>query len=132
MPREFQKKRRKANKDGISTAQEDVAAAKVIPKIKPTLPAAILEEDSAVGQSTVQVASSEDWPLLDPDTKAYWKQIEGKILELERLGITDASNEDPDTEDGQSCMSVLVTVCSSVLSREENIAQNSLDESARE
>ena len=113
MPREFQKKRRKANKDGISTAQEDVAAAKVIPKIKPTLPDAILEEDSAVGQSTVKVASSEDWPLLDPDTKAYWKQIEGKILELERLGITDASNEDPDAEDGLSYTFLHpITVCS--------------------
>lgn len=107
MPREFQKKRRKANKDGLSTAQDDKpAAVPIIERAKPTLPDSIPEAQSrAFGRQAAVAAaidggSSGEWPMLDPDTKAYWKQIEGRILELEQLGIADATNEEEDEEDG--------------------------------
>ena len=49
------------------------------------------------------------WPLLDADTKAYFKQLEEKIVELEELNAfgrgarEDGAAEDEDELDGEFC-----------------------------
>jgi len=40
------------------------------------------------------------WPAVDPDTKAYFRQLEERILELEELGIGNGQNKTID-ENGE-------------------------------
>jgi hypothetical protein len=47
----------------------------------------------------------EQWPEIDPDTKAYWKGVDDRIKELEDLGVgrrtRDEEGDDEEEEDGE-------------------------------
>ena len=100
MPRENQKRGRKNKRSGISSAADDIAEQPAVKKIKASLPEVIRLED-AIAEETAAVPAVGEWPALDPDSKAYWKQVDERILELEALGIGANADPDNDDEDGE-------------------------------
>lgn len=99
MPRENQKRGRRAKHK-----QSEIVKEPAVVKIKARLPSPVLVGD-ATGTATAEEASP--WPLLDPETRAYFEQIQSRILELEELGLGQAAapGEDLDEEDGALILS---------------------------
>lgn len=89
MPRENQKRGRRAKHK-----QDDIV--KAPPKIKARLPSPV--------QQGAQPEETPAWPLLDPETRAYFEQIQTRILELENLGVGQDRPADDDLgEDDGAC-----------------------------
>ncbi|PLW58036.1 hypothetical protein PCANC_00733 [Puccinia coronata f. sp. avenae] len=93
MPREFRKRGRGGNKQ-----KDDEEYGEVPQAIQPIVAthdvmelAQETEEDGAVprgsNEDTTKDPNLADFPLLTPDLKAYWREIDEKLQELERLGL---------------------------------------------
>jgi nucleolar protein 9 len=93
MPREFRKRGRGGNKQ-----KDDEEYGEVPQAIQPIVAthdvmelAQETEEDGAVprgsNEDTTKDPNLTDFPLLTPDLKAYWREIDEKLQELERLGL---------------------------------------------
>lgn len=95
MPQEL----RKRGKRGQKRQHEEVEIEK--PRLpKPRLPSPIPLERS--GDEPVQEEDQSLWPKLDPDTRAYFKQIEERILEFSALPpSTSQHGQDDDLDDGK-------------------------------
>lgn len=97
MPRENKKRGRRAKRDdGFARAPVEPEPPLKKPKLR--LPTPV---DAEVVESTAEATSR--WPVLDPDTRAYFKSIQDRIIELENLGLPARDEQEPDDdEDGES------------------------------
>ena len=132
MPKEFKKRGKRGKKSGGKDNDEDSYIVYARPEDSKRKDAALAgveyvekpEEEVAPRQERQQDGANLDgaeasssayqpperfslWPLLDADTKAYFKQLEDKIVELEELnafgrGARETGAGDEDELDGES------------------------------
>lgn len=142
MPKEFKKRGKRGKKSGGKDNDEDSYIVYARPEDSKRKDAALAgveyvekpEAEVAPRQERPQEGADDDaeastsayqpperfslWPLLDADTKAYFKQLEEKIVELEELNAfgrgprADGAAEDEDELDGEYCARPAMSRCS--------------------
>ncbi|POW00374.1 hypothetical protein PSTT_13186 [Puccinia striiformis] len=89
MPREFRKRGRGGNKQK-DEQDYDAPPAPILPQVT-TQDVMEIAEDETLDQVRLNIDTKDpnvvDFPPLAPDLRAYWKEIDEKLQEFERLGL---------------------------------------------
>ncbi|KAH9463293.1 hypothetical protein MJO28_008551 [Puccinia striiformis f. sp. tritici] len=89
MPREFRKRGRGGNKQK-DEQDYDAPPAPILPQVT-TQDVMEIAEDETLDQVRLNIDTKDpnvvDFPPLTPDLRAYWKEIDEKLQEFERLGL---------------------------------------------